>query len=86
MCWPLLPDRLDTFLALCERERCPVAVVGEATEEAVLQVIDPLLDEQPVDMPLEVLLGNPPEPDHRYPPARLQRAADRSRCDRVCTS
>src|SRR5690606_3854446 len=25
--------RLDAFTALCERERCPYAVLGEATEE-----------------------------------------------------
>ncbi|MBM7059949.1 phosphoribosylformylglycinamidine synthase [Pseudomonas sp. UL073] len=50
----------DTFKAICERERCPFAVVGEATEERHLTVADSHFGNQPVDMPLEVLLGKPP--------------------------
>ncbi|MCL7462461.1 phosphoribosylformylglycinamidine synthase [Pseudomonas sp. NW5] len=51
---------LETFRAICERERCPFAVVGEATEERQLTVHDAHFDNNPVDMPLEVLLGKPP--------------------------
>ncbi|OBS10977.1 phosphoribosylformylglycinamidine synthase [Acidihalobacter prosperus] len=54
-------DRLDTFTALCERERCPYAVIGEATAEQRLVVGDALLEETVVDMPMEVLLGKPPK-------------------------
>jgi len=53
-------DRIDTFAALCERERCPFAVVGEATEEKRLVVEDPHFQNQPIDLPLDVLLGKPP--------------------------
>src|SRR5690606_11742525 len=50
----------ERFKAICERERCPFAVVGEATEERHLTVTDSHFDNTPVDMPLEVLLGKPP--------------------------
>ncbi|NMY49843.1 phosphoribosylformylglycinamidine synthase [Pseudomonas sp. WS 5011] len=50
----------ERFKAICERERCPFAVVGEATEEAHLTVTDSHFANTPVDMPLEVLLGKPP--------------------------
>ncbi|MFZ4479146.1 MAG: phosphoribosylformylglycinamidine synthase [Rhodoferax sp.] len=36
----IAPDSLQTFKALCERERCPYAVVGVATEERDLVVTD----------------------------------------------
>jgi phosphoribosylformylglycinamidine synthase len=50
----------DRFQIICERERCPFAVVGEATEEQLLTLSDSHFDNQPVDMPLSVLLGKPP--------------------------
>ncbi|MDR2307291.1 MAG: phosphoribosylformylglycinamidine synthase, partial [Paucimonas sp.] len=50
----------ERFQAICERERCPFAVVGEATEEKHLTVTDSHFDNTPVDMPLDVLLGKPP--------------------------
>ncbi|UUD63547.1 phosphoribosylformylglycinamidine synthase [Pseudomonas seleniipraecipitans] len=50
----------ERFQAICERERCPFAVVGEATEEPQLTVTDSHFGNTPVDMPLEVLLGKPP--------------------------
>ncbi|MEO7412834.1 MAG: phosphoribosylformylglycinamidine synthase, partial [Opitutaceae bacterium] len=52
--------RLDAFRQLCERERCPFSVVGEATEEKRLVVEDPQFSNTPIDLPLEVLLGKPP--------------------------
>jgi phosphoribosylformylglycinamidine synthase len=54
------PSRLEEFRRICERERCPFAVVGEARADRELVVEDPLFDNRPVDMPLEVLLGKPP--------------------------
>ncbi|MBZ9667412.1 phosphoribosylformylglycinamidine synthase [Pseudomonas sp. LMG 31766] len=50
----------ERFKAICERERCPFAVVGEATAEPHLTVTDSHFSNTPVDMPLEVLLGKPP--------------------------
>jgi phosphoribosylformylglycinamidine synthase len=54
------PARLSAFGALCERERCPFAVVGSATTAHQLVVDDPLFGNRPVDMDLSVLLGKPP--------------------------
>ncbi len=52
--------QLETFSKLCERERCPFAVVGEATEEKQLVLEDPNFKNRPIDLPLDVLLGKPP--------------------------
>lgn len=52
--------RLAQFRAICERERCPYAVVGEASAERHLVVADRHFGNQPVDMDLAVLLGKPP--------------------------
>ena len=53
-------ERLDEFILLCERERCPVAMVGEATAQAQLRVEDGAHGDSPVDLPLAMLLGKPP--------------------------
>ncbi|SIS07112.1 phosphoribosylformylglycinamidine synthase [Aquipseudomonas alcaligenes] len=50
----------ERFKAICERERCPFAVVGEAIAEPHLTVSDSHFGNKPVDMPLNVLLGKPP--------------------------
>ena len=55
------PEDLKRFEALCERERCPFAVVGEATEEEHLLLSDEHFSNNPVDLPLQVLLGKPPK-------------------------
>ena len=52
--------RLAAFRALCERERCPFAVVGEATVEQQLVLEDSHFKNTPIDLPLDVLLGKPP--------------------------
>jgi len=54
-------DQLEDFKALCERERCPYAVLGYTTEAKDLKVHDKHFDDYPVDMPLDVLLGKPPK-------------------------
>ena len=51
---------LEQFKAICERERCPFAVVGEATAEPQLTVTDRHFGNNAVDMPLNVLLGKAP--------------------------
>jgi phosphoribosylformylglycinamidine synthase len=66
----IAPNSLAGFQAMCERERCPFAVVGVATEERQLVVGDVDLtpgvvvqpeSELPVHMPMNVLLGKPPK-------------------------
>jgi phosphoribosylformylglycinamidine synthase len=75
----IAPDRLERFRALCERERCPFAVVGVATVDHRLEVRDPLFDNTPVDMDLPALLGKPPrmtrDVARRRPSLRLFDAA-----------
>jgi phosphoribosylformylglycinamidine synthase len=56
----IAPESLERFTAFCERERCPFAVVGVATEERQLVLAD-AGNESPVDMPMNVLLGKPPK-------------------------
>jgi len=65
-------DDLPRFIELCERERCPYAVLGEATEEKQLVVGDGYFDNTSIDMPLDVLLGKPPKMlrDVRHRPFR----------------
>jgi phosphoribosylformylglycinamidine synthase len=61
----IAPESLEQFKAFCERERCPFAVIGTATEERQLVLHDPAAtaddQKQPVDMPMNVLLGKPPK-------------------------
>lgn len=55
------PRQLPVFQVICERERCPYALLGQATVECRLQVKDRQYANQPVDMPMAVLLGKPPK-------------------------
>ena len=57
----IAPGSLPLFQYFCERERCLFAVVGTATAERQLKVIDRQHDNSPVDMPMDVLLGKPPK-------------------------
>ncbi|PKM22985.1 MAG: phosphoribosylformylglycinamidine synthase [Gammaproteobacteria bacterium HGW-Gammaproteobacteria-14] len=54
-------EDLPRFEAICARERAPFAVLGEATEEEHLKVSDNLLNDAPVDLPMNVLFGKPPK-------------------------
>ncbi|HET7197826.1 MAG TPA: phosphoribosylformylglycinamidine synthase [Burkholderiales bacterium] len=55
------PDRLALFKSLCERERCPFAVLGEATADGHLLVSDRHFGNRPVDVDLSLVLGKPPK-------------------------
>lgn len=55
------PDSEKLFDEICARERCPYAILGTATKVRQLKVDDSLLPEQPVDMPMQVLLGGTPK-------------------------
>jgi phosphoribosylformylglycinamidine synthase len=54
------PDRLHTFAEIAKRERSPFAVIGDIDDSGRLLVSDPLFGNNPVDMPIDVLLGKPP--------------------------
>ncbi len=55
------PENLQIFIDICERERCPYAVVGEALSEQKLLVNDKHFDAKPIDLPMSVLFGKPPK-------------------------
>jgi phosphoribosylformylglycinamidine synthase len=54
------PQNLARFEAICQRERCPFAVVGEATAEMHLQLTDSEFGNAPVDLPMSILFGKAP--------------------------
>ncbi|MCB1759651.1 MAG: phosphoribosylformylglycinamidine synthase, partial [Gammaproteobacteria bacterium] len=81
--------RLGTFKQICERERCPYAVVGEATDEQHLLLGDAHFDNDPIDIPMPLLFGKPPrmlrevrhrtfqKPELAFPGVALMEAARR---------
>ena len=54
-------ERIDEFSSLCDRERCPVAVIGTLTDDRILVVTDREFGNHCVDMPMEMLLGKTPK-------------------------
>ncbi|MCP3986457.1 MAG: phosphoribosylformylglycinamidine synthase [bacterium] len=62
------PGRVADFEAICQRERCPFAWLGEASDDGRLRLTDETLGETPIDLPLQIVLGKAP---------RMQRHAER---------
>lgn len=56
----IAPDAIALFKRLCERERAPFAILGEATKEEQLILNDELFHNRAVDLPLSVLFGKLP--------------------------
>jgi phosphoribosylformylglycinamidine synthase len=93
----IAPESVAVIQAMCERERCPFAVVGTATAVQQLIVEDRLDGSLTVDMPMPVLLGKPPKMQRTttrrgpvvapltYPPAgdAAQKAFIKSAAERV---
>jgi len=57
---------LKRFETLCQRERCPYAVVGHSTDDGQLKVFDQQFDNYPINLPLETLLGKPPKMSREF--------------------
>ncbi len=55
------PALMPLFTQMCERERCPFAVVGTATDAAELVLEDGPGGERVIHMPMDVLFGKPPK-------------------------
>ncbi len=55
------PKYLAEFDAIAQRERCPYAVLGQATTAPQLCIEDSLLAERPIDIPQALLFGNAPQ-------------------------
>jgi phosphoribosylformylglycinamidine synthase len=86
----IAPGAIDAFRALCERERCPFAVVGTATADGQLTVTDAHFGNEPIDLHLEVVLGRPPRMvraatrvSRRLAPLDLSRIVLKDACQRV---
>jgi len=54
-------ERIPEFSAICERERCPCAVIGTLTDDRRLVVADSEFGNDVIDMPMQMLLGKPPK-------------------------
>ncbi len=54
-------SQLAQFEEICQRERCPYAVVGESVSGGDLLVEDAHFENTPVDLPLSILLGRAPK-------------------------
>ena len=67
------PENLARFEAICDRERCPYAVVGESTDEKRIRLGDSDFANQPIDLPMSVLFGKPPKM-HRDVTSKAARA------------
>ncbi len=50
----------EIFTEICERERCPFAVVGKTTSEKYVKLFDESANNYPVDVPLSMLFGELP--------------------------
>ena len=57
----IAPESLPQLEQLCARERCPYAVVGTATGDGLLVLEDPQTGDRCIEMPIQVLLGKPPQ-------------------------
>ncbi len=57
----ITPSDLAVFESICQRERCPYAVVGEATSEDKIVLNDKHFDNKPIDLPMNILFGKAPK-------------------------
>ncbi|KGD65982.1 phosphoribosylformylglycinamidine synthase [Alcanivorax nanhaiticus] len=71
----VMPQDIDTFDAICKRERTPYAVLGEATNEEHLTVSDEHFGKPPVDLPMDLLFGKPPKMQRSFDREDFQRQA-----------
>ena len=57
----IAPEALEDFRRICERERCPFAVIGDATADRQLLLTDATLGGDAVHIPMDLLFGKPPK-------------------------
>jgi phosphoribosylformylglycinamidine synthase len=71
----IAPEDLKAFEAICERERCPCAVVGTAEKEPQLTLgNDAGREGNAIDLPLQVLFGKPPKMERAFSRSRIEAA------------
>ncbi|MBL4607610.1 MAG: phosphoribosylformylglycinamidine synthase [Pseudomonadales bacterium] len=66
-------ESLELFKKLCVRERCPMAVLGAASEEQQLILEDPIFSNKPVDLPMSILFGKAPKMSRSFEPSTVAR-------------
>jgi len=70
----IAPESVALFEQICSRERCPVAILGEATEEEQFSLHDEHFDEDSVQLPMKVLFGKTPKLHRQYESQRIAQA------------
>lgn len=63
------------FETICDRERCPFAVVGYTDSGGKITVMDALFDDTAIDLKLDTLFGNPPRIQQEF--SRFTRCSSR---------
>lgn len=54
-------DKMTMFEGICERERCPYAIVGHTLSQPRIELTDSLFENRPIDLALDVIFGKPPK-------------------------
>ena len=54
-------EKIEQFEQLCKRERAPYAIIGDATKNQELILDDSYFDNQAINIPMSVLLGEMPK-------------------------
>lgn len=81
------PEKLAEFEALCQRERCPYAIMGQATAQQTLRVNDAHFNNSPVDIPMTLLFGNTPKTQinikRQYPARHAVELGDKTLAEHI---
>ncbi|KAF8907966.1 CobB/CobQ-like glutamine amidotransferase domain-containing protein [Gymnopilus junonius] len=67
-------DRVEEFISIAKRERCPFSIVGEATQEQKLIVTDRLFKQDVIRLKMSTLFGKPPKMSRKDTARRIDRA------------
>jgi len=67
-------QNLPVFKAICERERCPFAVIGTAEREPHLTLSDSTASGKVIDLPLQLLFGKPPKMERGFSRTKIAAA------------
>ena len=69
----IAPADLQNFEAICQRERCPVAVVGTAEKRPHLTLSNEQGREgNSIDLPLQILFGKPPKMERIFSRSKIE--------------
>jgi phosphoribosylformylglycinamidine synthase len=70
----IAPENLPLFESICERERCPLAVIGTAEQEPYLTLSDSATLERAIDLPLHALFGKPTKMERGFARTKISTA------------